>query len=352
MIRYIGTCFPKHAPWGRQEHFILDHVRSQIAEKFVQGRNLVVNLTWLGPTFDNGLWQELLDLPQQGEQFDRVFWIAPVDPVFFDLAQLDQLQQQLEVKESYRIGISLGDSPYEFNTGAIACLDDFVPYEENQIVLQNFQHVYMCLNRKPKPHRIHMVESLYAAGLESHGFLSLGANDQDYDVSEGVKTNLYINPEPGADYSHNGYFLLEGHNLGFGGVPVDLATLGPLTVWQGHFLNIVSETIWQPWDPVFVTEKTWKPIIGMRPFVINGQTTVYEWLRERGFRTFNHLWPIELENIPETQVQSAIVELVKYLSQQDLHSLYQQLIPDLQHNRARFFEFAREQKNHVTNLFK
>jgi len=351
VIKFIGTRFPRLAPWGRQEHFILDAVMQQINQRWPQDNNLVINTTWMGPTFDNGLWTEVQDLPRQGQTFDRVFWVAPVDPVFFDLKEIDRINTNLGITETYRVGISLGDGPGEFNTGSIACLDEFQHYDQQDIVLTQVKYVYMCLNRKPKPHRIHMVESLYQAGLADLGFMSLGANDQDYDVSEGVKTDIYINPEPGVDYSHNGFYKLEGHNLGFGGVPVDLSTLGPLHNWQQHFLNIASETVWQPWDPVFVTEKTWKPIIGMRPFVINGQTTVYEWLRRRGFCTFNHLWPVDVEDIREDQVQTAIVELVKYLSTQDLADLYRQLLPDLQHNRDRFFEFAREQKQHVTRLF-
>jgi hypothetical protein len=352
MIEFIGTRFPRQAPWGRQEHFVLDQILEQIQKRWPQDQNLVINATWMGPSFNNGLWDTVQNLHKQKQKFDRIFWIAPVDPVFFDLNEIDRINQQLDIKETYRVGISLGDGPYEFNTGAIACLDEFHPYQDHEIVMTGVKYVYMCLNRKPKTHRIRMVESLHQAGLEKLGLLSLGANDQDYDVSEGVNTEIYINPEPDADYSNNGFYKLEGSNLGFGGVPADLSSLGPLSNWQQHFLNIVSETVWRPWDPVFVTEKTWKPIIGLRPFVINGQTTVYEWLRRRGFRTFNHVWPVDVEHVHEDHLQSAIVDLVKGLSQQNLVELYCQLLPDLQYNRDRFFEFAREQKNHVTNLFK
>lgn len=352
MIKFIGTRFSRLAPWGRQEHFILDQLLAQIEQHWPQDNNLVINTTWMGPTFGNGLWTQVQDLRKQKQKFDRVFWTAPVDPVFFDLNEIDRINADLGIQETYRVGISLGDGPHEFNTGSIACLDEFHIYDDQDLAPTEIKYVYMCLNRKPKPHRIRMVESLHQAGLQDLGFMSLGANDQDYDVSEGVRTNIYINPEPDADYSHNGFYKLEGSNLGFGGVPVDLSTLGPLVNWQQHFLNIASETVWQPWDPVFVTEKTWKPIIGLRPFVVNGQTTVYEWLRQRGFRTFNHVWPVDVEQVHEDHVQSAIVELVKYLSQQNLAELYQQLLPDLQYNRARFFEFAREQKQRVTRLFR
>ena len=139
------------------------------------------------------------------------------------------------------------------------------------------------------------------------------------------------------------------------GIPHDIHTLGNMDLWRQHFLTVISETEFLPWDHTFVTEKTWKPIIGMRPFVINGQTKIYNWLRSHGFRTFNHYWPqVKTENLTEFEVHDSIVAVIKYLhtlNQQDIKQMYQDMQPDLEYNRKRFFEFSREQRQKVDNLF-
>jgi hypothetical protein len=39
------------------------------------------------------------------------------------------------------------------------------------------------------------------------------------------------------------------------------------------------------------------------------------------------------------------------LGQQKLENLYQDMLPDLQHNRNRFFEYAKEQAYKIDHLF-
>ena len=106
---------------------------------------------------------------------------------------------------------------------------------------------------------------------------------------------------------------------------------------------------------MFITEKTWKPIIGLRPFVINGQTKIYKWLRDHGFKTFNNYFDgIKLENIPEYKTHDSIIDVITYinsLSKQEILSMYKNMLPDLVHNQQRFFEFVAEQKYKINNLF-
>jgi hypothetical protein len=57
-----------------------------------------------------------------------------------------------------------------------------------------------------------------------------------------------------------------------------------------------------------------------------------------------------MENITELEVHDSIVAVIKYLVTQDLNQMYQHMLPDLQHNRDRFFEFAQEQKHKLDHL--
>jgi hypothetical protein len=354
-LTFVGTHFAVGEPWAKQEHHILRTVKEQIQAQFSAQKNLLVNLTWFGPQFDNSKWEELQQLVSNEEEFDQLFWLAPVDPVSISAEIRQQIQNDLHVQRVYCVGASFNPGKYTFNTGAIASYEDFPKYNDDELALTNVKNYYLCYNRKPKPHRIRIVESLYENNLEEYGIVTLGLDNVNYNVTEDTSTDLYLklaNDDP-ANY------VLESTSdknyNEFGGVPFDVCSLGKLDVWQTCFLNVVSETEWRPWDDMFVTEKTWKPIVGMRPFLINGQPQIYKWLRDNGFKTFNHYFKnIELEDVNEEMIiisiTSAIQQLTK-LSKDDVQALYQEMLPDLIHNRTHFFEFAKKQQYKMEHLF-
>jgi hypothetical protein len=351
MITVIGEFFNKIESFGEQEHSIFNSVKRQIENKFPNSNNLIINTTWLGPQFNNQSWPCIQALIDNNQKFDNLFWTGIVDPIAILPGQLKEIEQLLCLKEVFYIGVSF-EGPYSFNTHSIVCQEEFPKYTDDDLKLRDLKFLYLNYNRKPKPFRIMLVEKLHKHSLDKYGIVSLGKPELNYDVSQGLSTDKYYTIHDKSDPTNNGRFPAVRT---FGGVPADFCSLGDLSTWQTHFLNVVSETEFYPWDTVFVTEKTWKPIIGMRPFIINGQTTVYFWLRDHGFRTFNHYWPhIEMENIAEYEVHDSIVAVLKFLSALDkkqLLDMYQSMLPDLLHNRDRFFDFAQEQQYKIDNLF-
>ena len=51
---------------------------------------------------------------------------------------------------------------------------------------------------------------------------------------------------------------------------VDIYSFGDMNLWRSHFLNIVSEGQHGVYYPVWITEKTFKPIMGARPLLCMG----------------------------------------------------------------------------------
>jgi hypothetical protein len=90
--------------------------------------------------------------------------------------------------------------------------------------------------------------------------------------------------------------------------------------------------------------------------LINGNVRTYQWLRDNGFRTFNHYFPgIEFENITEDEVHQSIVQAIQYLTTltaNQLMQLYTDMLPDLLHNQSRFYTYAEEQRLFKDRLFK
>jgi hypothetical protein len=346
-IEYFGNRFNQKDPWGPQEKWITESILQQIDRKWPDQKNLVINTTWLGPAFDS--WNQLLE---QNYSCDNLFWLAIVDPICMLPEHIQQIEKKFKPNVIKYIGLGFSGE-YHFNTGSIATLEDFPDYSQEQLLPLSFKHKYLLYNRKPKPHRIDLVNKIFEQKLESHGIMTLGSAEAEYDVSEGKNNSrvLTIN-ENSESYTRDGKFNARND---FSGIPLDVCSLGRLDIWQNHFLNVVSETVFFPWDNMFITEKTWKPILGLRPFIINGQSQIYDWLRNQGFKTFNHYWNFaNLENVPEYQIHDEIIKVVKYvcsLEENTLNDIYQQMLPDLQHNRKRFFEFAEEQRSKVRSLF-
>jgi len=348
---FIGEHFNVRDYWGRQEVYIIEAVKRQVAEQYPDSDNLIINTTWFGPQFNQTSWRKYQSLIQTNTKFDKLFWLSSSDPICLVPEQMEQIESSLAVQEQYYLG-NFDNSAYEFNIGSIASYQDFVQYDVDDLLLKDPKYLFVNYNRKPKPHRINFVQKLKDNNLLDLGIVTLGKNDVGYDITGGKDTDLYltIDDKP-EEYTMHGKYNL---HTSFGGIPYDVCSLGRLDIWQQHFLNIVSETEFNPWDNIFVSEKTWKPIIGLRPFVINGQLKIYDWLRNNGFRTFNHYFSSPIEGIKEFEIHDSIIAVIQALSKMPaskIVSLYNDMLPDLKYNKLRFEEFAQEQLIKVDHLF-
>jgi hypothetical protein len=337
----IGTTFPKSFQWHQDEIDLIKNIQNQIQLHYSNFQNLLINTTWFGPQFDNEEYAQFQKLVSQKQKFDNVFLLSGPDPVCLNQDQISQLMIDCGATNYFLLGNF--DTIYSFNFISTVIPKYFKKYEMSDFVLTDPKWIYLNYNRKPRDHRIQFVDKLFENNLQDLGIITLGKDSQIYNKTDIVPRELNLSESP-----NEGNW---GMSMDFG-IPHDIHTLGNMDLWQQHFLTIVGETEFLPWDHTFVTEKTFKPIIGMRPFVINGQTKIYSWLRQHGFRTFNHFWPhIKMEDLTEFEVHDSIVAVIKYLATQDIRKMYQLMQADLGHNRNRFIEFAREQQHTIDHLF-
>jgi hypothetical protein len=103
--------------------------------------------------------------------------------------------------------------------------------------------------------------------------------------------------------------------------------------WQRYFnpdwynstaFSIVAETMVMPKDPLFVTEKTFKPIAFQHPFIILGQPGILRYLRSLGY---------DNENAIDKRLTSVVNQINNYSHKNyDLYTLKK-----LTHNKELFF---------------
>lgn len=337
---FIGIHFPEGMEYSTEERHCLNNILNQIESEFPNEKNLLVNLTWFGPQFDNGTWDCLLRLESNKIQFDNLFFLATVDPPYLNVIELQQVKNMVQALKVFYLGNF--DSEYHFNFFAPIIAKKFKKYDDSQLVLDNLKYLFVNYNRKPRQHRVEFVKKLIDQDVSPLGVITLGTDaTNDLLLTIGEKDEDYL--DCGNSKMHWGKF----------GVPHDMFSLHRMDVWSQTFLYINAATEFDPINDLFCQQDTFKPMLGLRPFVINGVQRTYRWLRTHGFRTFNHYWPhIDIETGP---VHDTIIELIKYLnslSRSDLQEMYNQMLPDLYYNRQRFFEFANEQQYKMDNLFK
>ena len=184
------------------------------------------------------------------------------------------------------------------------CENHFQPVDWKQIQPTSFENIFMCYGFKPKKWRRVLYNILQDTKVK--GVLSCGIHKNFTEKIE--YTFGSTNMEPASDDPE------------FPKV-VDIYSLGDMDLWRSHFLNIVSESQHGVYEPVWITEKTFKPIIGGRPFIVYGHPDTAQCLRDIHFETFDE----EFGHNPKPEFNDHayhIASIVKDIEGSNLESWY------------------------------
>ncbi len=108
-------------------------------------------------------------------------------------------------------------------------------------------------------------------------------------------------------------------------------------IMENSWISVVGETI-DDNDIFFVTEKTAKPLMAGRPFIMLGGVNYLKHLRNLGFKTFAPVIDESYDSVVNyhERVKSAF-ESFKTLSEQDPKEILSKLAPVLEHNRRMMY---------------
>ena len=164
-------------------------------------------------------------------------------------------------------------------------------------------HHYLNLNRRQRAHRPMLVHALIARDLHLKGKVSLGSSDFDENMEEimlGVPNYWLECPDVRTQIFQNRTKIEDTLPL-YLDTP-DLVTnramskLTDVDLYTSTMLSVVSETTFfshhslndtRSWEPgVFLSEKTWKPVIHLQPWIMVSQPFTQEVIRDKGYQTF------------------------------------------------------------------
>lgn len=315
MNNVISYGWANDLPIGRFVENIHNTILATVSETFKNP--MLVDTTWLGS--DNiSLVYELI----QTNKPDVIVLCSLVDATFVTEDEFKQFGTKI---------ISVGN----FNKGNRIDFWSMVLNDRHikqDTTLTDVKYPFLCYNNKPHPHRVQLRNEFTQLGVLDKGAVSFGG--QDPVLSPEDPNKIAYEEDGGGNSTLN-----------------DTMTFGDIDVWNSSFINIITETEFNSVERCFYSEKTWKPMIGMRPFLHYASNNVNAELNEFGFETFENCFTDICDLDLSTYKNIAV--FCKILADQDpLYFIkkYNELKPKLEHNYTNFFKFADAQYKKITNI--
>jgi len=290
--------FPYAWKAGRVEQLIRNIIERKARQQLTVDSAMLINPTWL---LDRDLSAEIQDASP-----DFIICHDLVDPA---IPQVHEIIQDSGIPHLFIGNVD----QYRLDFWAMVCDLNFQSYTNTELQLRPGAKKFICLNRKPHAHR--RVIMRYLDQVKDQGYLTSGMDPDLVDADVG-------------DYA----------------ICNDVYSLGDISTWQDAYLNIVTETTFNN-DNFFISEKTWKPVIGLRPFFVYGQPKLREYLRAQGFDTFEDLIDYT-ECVTEQDYAELAIKIVTNLSINYSEPFQQRLL----HNQQRFRNYVYEQWDRLLNL--
>lgn len=214
----------------------------------------------------------------------------------------------------------------------------FKSYTVEEVFPKKLDKVFMSLNRKRHLHRVALVGKLFEHDLNAKGLVTLGG-----DPEKNIAPLTLLN-----DISNKEGDKAVGNPIQ--GITNDITSLGNLENWNRCLINVVTETT--HYSNTFISEKTWKPIIGLRPFIIIGDPGVYLHLKNYGIDTFDDIFGTGYKEENFNNRIDWAVNTIEKFKNHNLQELFDKLLPRLISNKNRMKQIFEINKNRYKNILK
>ena len=217
-----------------------------------------------------------------------------------------------------------------------------------QVNVQPRSKIYTCLNRMDKPFRKLFASSLWYHGMADNGYFSYTGMRYQREYNEHLIDPVY----KWGHHWHNVDQLFDNFTMHIPFKADDLDDNGHNNhklidprFYQDAYVNFVVETHFSK-NNVFLTEKTFKPILNLQPFIIVGAPGSLKLLKELGYETFDD-WIDEsydkIRNDEERMFECfAMAYEINKKSPEELIAMTKEMIPVLAHNQQVLLNSKRE----------
>ena len=198
-------------------------------------------------------------------------------------------------------------------------LDDIETKQKNKNI-----KVFDCLMGMLRTHRV-FIHKLIDANelLQSSGIINMYKDDVVHLCGSDMEA------EEMHDFTHN-YSAEITYNKAKGST-CRRTVMVPYLIYNESYYTVVTET---RYDRIFLTEKTAKPILAKRLFIIVGAQHTLKRMREHGFKTFGNVIDESFDDEPDNEKRwTMAMEQVEFLCTANHHDVLTKIQPIVEHNR-------------------
>ena len=183
------------------------------------------------------------------------------------------------------------------------------------------------LGRK-KPHRSQAFNFINSNKLNDQCIMTY-INDYHVGVLSGDKSRWQWET-PGLENYENAHWTVD--RVKYYGYPMSISQIIPIDIYNQTAYSLVCETNFEN-GYVFFTEKTVKPMLAQRLFIMLSHQHTLKQLQELGFKTFHGIIDESYDDIePPIHRHEAALEQLKWLCGQDQRTILDKCKPILEHN--------------------
>jgi len=203
---------------------------------------------------------------------------------------------------------------------------------------------YLSFNRMPRLHRCELLEFLLANDLLDKGYVSFG-NDGTWES----RTDFFLN-QIGDNYpniSQNLHLLpLNINATAERNNPADIR-IDDVEYFENSYFSVVAETAYYQTNingpyvdiekDIFPSEKIYKPIIMLHPFILIGRPHFLEMLRTYGFKTFHPFIDESYDSVEDDNVRMNLIfneiNRISAFTDEQYKEWMTQIKPIVEHNK-------------------
>jgi hypothetical protein len=204
------------------------------------------------------------------------------------------------------------------------------------------EKLFLCWNRRFRPHRSILTIALDKLGLVDRSYYSMGKVDPEFQTQEFARER-YI------DFDNGNAYNLTNEDLTNVVSKLPLVIDGATEIsemcadksgnarifYQNSLISIVTETNWDI-PHLTSTEKSFKPFKDKHPFIIVGVNGALKSMRKLGFITFSEFWDESYDEIQDPHMRLIkIIELCNDIGKWDNEKILdfkRRVKPILEHN--------------------
>jgi hypothetical protein len=116
------------------------------------------------------------------------------------------------------------------------------------------------------------------------------------------------------------------------------------------YINLTTETLFFE-DCYYISEKIFKPIANLQPFVVIGSPFILKELKKLGFKTFDSYWDetydSETSNVDRFRKLNNLIIDLSNKPIKEIHDMYYKMLPDLVYNQKLLLSYEDTKTNQI-----